>query len=303
MRDELDIHLKVRGQAPDRPSPPHAPGLGVRARQRHYAERAGALRPALPMSLRRLGAVGRVVPPPPAGSPAAVVKTRVSTGSHTGTFVGRYLQHGKGPDGADATLFGPGAAQLAQWVQATRQDPHQFRIVISHADHPTLDRTQWIGLLMGQVERDLGRSLDWVAAHHYDRPNPHTHVVVRGRDRQGKDLYMTSHYFQHGMRYRASQFLSWLIGWTQTRQQHVQSTRQQADGLIRGSEDPDSRSRLLRTQDVGLSVWDRLRDWSTGGASQASALDALFRQFEAHRRTQEQLRQQVYQRGGWGHGR
>src|SRR4029453_12628660 len=107
MRDDLDIHLKVRGQDPARPSHPHAPGLGGRARQRHYAERAGALRPALPMSLRRLGAVGRVVPPPPAGSPEAVVKTHVSTGSHTGTFVGTYLQKGKGQDGTDATLFGP----------------------------------------------------------------------------------------------------------------------------------------------------------------------------------------------------
>ena len=300
MRDDLDIHLKVRGQDP---APAHATGLGGRATKRHYAERAGALRPALPMSLRRLGAVGRVVPPPPPGSPEAVVKTHVSTGSHTGHFVRTYLQAGKGQHGTDATLFGPGAAQLAQWIQATRHDPHQFRIMISHADHPTLDRTQWMELLMGQVERDLGRSLDWVAAHHYDRPNPHTHVVVRGRDCHGKDLYMTPHYVQQGMRSRASQFLSWLIGRTQTQQQHVQSTRQQADGLIRGSEDPDSRSRLFRTQDAGLSAWDRWRDWSTSGASQASALDALFRHFEAHRRTQEQLRQQIQQRGGWGHGR
>jgi hypothetical protein len=253
------------------------------------------------MSLRRLGAVGRVVPPPPAGSPEAVVKTRVSTGGHTGHFVRTYLQKGKGQAGADATLFGPGVAQLSQWVQAARQDPHQFRIVISHADHPTLDRTQWIGLLMAQVERDLGRSLDWVAAHHYDRPHPHTHLVVRGRDRQGKDLYMTPHYFQHGMRYRASQFLSWLIGWTQTQQQHHQSHRQQADGLIRGSEDPDSRSRLARTQELGQSVWQRLQAGTPWQAS--SALDALARQFDATRRTQEQLRQQFQQRGGWGHGR
>jgi hypothetical protein len=302
MRDELDIHLKVRGQDPARPSHPHAPGLGVRARQRHYAERAGALRPALPMSLRRLGAVGRVVPPPPTGSPQAVVKTTVSTGGNTGWFVGTYLQKGKGQAGSDAPLFGPAVAQLPQWVRATKQDPHQFRIIISHAPHPTLDRTQWIALLMAQVERDFqGRPLDWVAAHHDDRPNPHTHIVVRGRDRQGKDLYMTPHYFQHGMRYRASQFLSWLIGWSQTQQHHLQSNRQQADGLLRGSDDPDTRSRLARTQDLGQSLWQRLQAGTPWQAS--STIDALARQLDTYRRTQEQLRQQVQQRGGWGHGR
>jgi hypothetical protein len=112
---------------------------------------------------------------------------------------------------------------------------------------------------------------------------------------------MTPHYVQHGMRYRASQFLSWLIGWTQTQQHHHQSHRQQADGLIRGSEDPDSRSRLARTQELGQSVWQRLQAGTPWQAS--SALDALARQFDATRRTQEQLRQQVQQRGGWGHGR
>ena len=36
--------------------------------------------------------------------------------------------------------------------------------------------------LMGRMEADLGTGLDWVAVNHWNTDNPHTHIVVRGRD-------------------------------------------------------------------------------------------------------------------------
>jgi hypothetical protein len=301
MADELDIHLKRRGQDPQSQTHTHGRSLGHRAKQRHYAERAHALRPQLPTRLQSLGAVGRVVPPPPAGSPQPVVRTTVTTGQRTRGFLHSYLQKGKGQDGAPAQLFGPGVAHLAQFVRDVRQDPHQFRIMVSTPDHAQLDRGQFIDLLMAQVERDLRRPLDWVAAHHYDTKDPHTHIVLRGRDRHGKVLYMDRNYYSHSMRYRASQFLSWFIGFTQTQQQQQQSDRQQADGVVRSGDDPDTRQRAARSQDSGPSVWERLQSWATGASGQASALDALHRQLDAQRRAQEQIRHQQ-QRGGRGYG-
>ncbi len=41
---------------------------------------------------------------------------------------------------------------------------------------------------MGRMEADLGTGLDWVAVNHWNTDNPHTHIVVRGRDDTGKDL-------------------------------------------------------------------------------------------------------------------
>ena len=32
---------------------------------------------------------------------------------------------------------------------------------------------------MAQVDRDLGRRLDWAAVNHHDTDNPHAHIVMR----------------------------------------------------------------------------------------------------------------------------
>jgi len=99
------------------------------------------------------------------------------------------------------------------------------------------------------VAQDLGRPLDWLAAHHDDRPHPHPPMVVRGRDRHGKDLSMDKHSYEHGLRNRASQILLWFIGSHQTRQQMQQRDRQHADGWQRGGDDPEARLRQTLSAD------------------------------------------------------
>ena len=41
---------------------------------------------------------------------------------------------------------------------------------------------------MSQVERDLGRKIEWAAVNHFDTGHPHAHIVVRGVDRDGHEL-------------------------------------------------------------------------------------------------------------------
>src|SRR5262249_21389309 len=154
---------------------------------------------------------GPVLRPLPAHSQQAFVQVRVTNVRTTGKHLS-YLTHAKGPARQDTTLFGPAAAATRRFVQEAQQDPHQFRLVVSVPDHARLDRTRYIALYMAQVERDLGRPLDWVAAHHCDTQHPHTHIVLRGRDRDGKALYMERDYYQFGLRARASQLLTWMFG-------------------------------------------------------------------------------------------
>ncbi len=52
--------------------------------------------------------------------------------------------------------------------------------------------------LMGRMEADLGTGLDWVAVNHWNTDNPHTHIVVRGRDDTGKDLIIAGDYIADG---------------------------------------------------------------------------------------------------------
>src|SRR5438128_9190299 len=58
---------------------------------------------------------------------------------------------------------------------------------------------------MRQMEEDLGTRLDWVAVDHFNTGHPHSHVIVRGRDEQGKDLIIAQDYITDGVRLRAQE--------------------------------------------------------------------------------------------------
>jgi hypothetical protein len=221
----------------------HEQDLQIHLRRR-YVEQAQARRPRLPQRLRALGAVGPVLRPLPANSQQAFVQVRVTNVSTTGRHLS-YLTHAKGPARQEATLFGPAAAATRRFVQEAQHDPHQFRLVVSVPDHPRLDRTRYIELCMAQVERDLGRPLDWLATHHFDTQHPHTHIVIRGRDRNGKDLYMERDYYQFGLRVRASQLLTWFFGPQQVQQREAE--RLAFNGVPKGLDDPDERGRVAQT--------------------------------------------------------
>jgi hypothetical protein len=303
----LEIHLRRRFV--EQATPQHV--------RRRFIERAAAQRPRLPGNLKQLGAVGPVTRPLAAGSRTAFVKVGVTQGHTTGRHLA-YLTRAQNPGTHPATLFGPGVANTAAFVQAARQDPHQFRIVVQVPAHPALDRTRYIALVMAQMEQDFKRPLDWMAAHHYDTEHPHTHIVLRGRDRDGKDLYMERHYLTHGLRTRAAEVLTWLLGPMRQQQQFIQSDRQAYDGVLRGLDDPDLRARVQQTPEVSrqadILAQARLRveqsssltqpsfveraqpDTTASMASLAARLTALQQMLQA------QQQAQTHQRGGWGYG-
>jgi len=66
--------------------------------------------------------------------------------------------------------------------------------------------------LMGRMEADLGTRLDWVAVDHWNTDNPHTHVVLRGKDDTGKDLIIAGDYIADGFRHRAAELATEWLG-------------------------------------------------------------------------------------------
>ena len=62
------------------------------------------------------------------------------------------------------------------------------------------------------MEADLGTRLDWVAVDHWNTDNPHTHIVLRGKDDTGKDLVIARDYISDGMRNRASELATEWLG-------------------------------------------------------------------------------------------
>src|SRR5581483_989103 len=128
----------------------------------------------------------------------------------------RYIQReGVTREGGRGELYGADTdhADGRSFEQRSRNDRHQFRFIVSPEDAVDLsDLKGFTRDLMHEVERDLGTQLDWVAADHWDTDNPHTHIVLRGRDSAGHDLIIAGDYIAHGMRHRAAAIATEWLG-------------------------------------------------------------------------------------------
>jgi type IV secretory pathway VirD2 relaxase len=137
----------------------------------------------------------------------------------------RYIEReGVGRDGQQGRAYSALSddADLADFEQRGRKDRHQFRFIVSPEDAAELeDLHRYTRDLMQRMAQDLGTQLDWVAVDHWNTDNPHTHIVLRGRDDQGKDLIISRDYIADGMRRRACELATeWLGPRTELEIQH-----------------------------------------------------------------------------------
>lgn len=117
-----------------------------------------------------------------------------------------------GGDRADATGF----------LERSANDPHQFRFVVSADDGGRLsDLKPFVRDLLSQMEHDLDTKLDWIAVDHFNTGHPHTHIVIRGRDDQGRDLVMARDYIAFGIRARAQSLITLELG-PESQLEHLQ---------------------------------------------------------------------------------
>ncbi|MED5500646.1 MAG: relaxase/mobilization nuclease and DUF3363 domain-containing protein [Pseudomonadota bacterium] len=128
----------------------------------------------------------------------------------------RYIERdGVGRDGEPGRAYGPqiDAADLDTFKKRCADDRHHFRFIVSPEDGGELeDLRTYTRHLMGRMEADLGTRLDWVAVDHWNTDNPHTHLVVRGRDDTGKDLIISRDYIAQGFRHRAAELATEWLG-------------------------------------------------------------------------------------------
>jgi type IV secretory pathway VirD2 relaxase len=126
----------------------------------------------------------------------------------------RYIQReGVERDGTKGTLYGPdGPASAEDFERAVPGEKHQFRFILSPEDGEELDMPSYVRRFMAQVEKDVGRRLDWAAVNHHDTDNPHAHIVVRGVDRDGRPVRFDREYISNGMRARAQELATLDLG-------------------------------------------------------------------------------------------
>jgi type IV secretory pathway VirD2 relaxase len=128
----------------------------------------------------------------------------------------RYIEReGIDRQGGPGHAYGPttDTADTAAFEERGREDRHQFRFIVSPEDAEQLDDLRtYTRHLMARMEADLGTRLDWVAVDHWNTDNPHTHVVLCGKDDTGKDLVISRDYIAVGMRHRAAELATEWLG-------------------------------------------------------------------------------------------
>ena len=187
-------------------------------------------------------------------------------------------------------------ADTSAFEERGRGDRHQFRVILSPEDADQLeDLRTYTRHLMGRMEADLGTRLDWVAVDHWNTDNPHTHVVLRGKDDTGKDLIISQEYITRGMRERAMELATeWLGPRTELEIQRMLAReveqerwtsldrtlqREAVDGLVKIErfDDPKLRSqrlllvgRLQRLQRMGLATETQPGTWAVHAEAEST---------------------------------
>ena len=154
------------------------------------------------------------------GSRRVIVKaryTRIAAGDlgAARAHLGYIQRDGVTREGKAGELYDANAdrADGRAFLDRSVNDPHQFRFMVSAEDSGRLaDLKPYVRDLMIQMERDLGSKLDWVAVDHYNTGHPHSHIVIRGKDDQGKDLVMARDYIGYAVRARAQGLITLKLG-------------------------------------------------------------------------------------------
>ena len=204
----------------------------------------------------------------------------------------RYIEReGVGREQDSGKAYGPvtDEADLPAFEERGREDRHQFRLIVSPEDAEQLDDLRtYTRHLMGRMEADLGSKLDWVAVNHWNTDNPHTHIVLRGKDDTGKDLIISQAYITRGMRERAAELSTEWLGprtelemqrtllrevdqerWTSLDRALQREARDGLNHVDQPARDPKLRQqrvllvgRLQRLQRMGLATEERPSVWA-----------------------------------------
>ena len=150
---------------------------------------------------------------------------------HYLTRKGGQREHEKGV-GFDASGEIALPSLLDSWER--EGDRRLWKIVVSPEAGARVDLRAHASELVRAIERDLAVDLDWAAIDHHDTAHPHVHIVVRGVDRNGRELRMPRSYIREGIRARSQEQLTRTLGWRNEQDRFV--AREQAVNVPRVTE-------------------------------------------------------------------
>ena len=224
--DELRARVGRGVGSGDRRAARKTTRLNVRLAQklaRRAGPGAGAAGDRGPLGrLRAYGARGGFVRDPRGFAQRVVVKMHFSKHGPAAVAAGKLRAHtrylgrgGVGADGADAEFYNGEGRGLdpSEMTQDWASDRHHFRVIISPENASEIDDLDaYTRVVMARMEADLETRLEWFGVNHFDTGQPHSHVVIRGRDEAGSDLVINRDYIRSGLRNRAQEHATELLG-------------------------------------------------------------------------------------------
>lgn len=88
--------------------------------------------------------------------------------------------------------------ELEKWQSAG--DQRLWKVILSPEFGDRIDLRRLARDLVGQMEKDFGTGLEWIAVTHHNTEHPHVHMVIRGVTGAGESLHFKRQYVQHGIR-------------------------------------------------------------------------------------------------------
>lgn len=130
---------------------------------------------------------------------------------------GKYLERdGAGAEGEKGQFYDrehdevDAHPRLEEWAHA---DERHFRLMLAPESGARIeDLKDFTRATMARMERDLGFELEWVAVDHHNTDNPHVHIVLRGRRRDGPELVIPRDYVGRGLRHAARDAATEMLG-------------------------------------------------------------------------------------------
>ena len=202
-----------KGKVPVQRTPRFIPSVLERAHVR-FIRVAGLGTPRVPHKHITRGVAD--VRTPRLGARRCIVKARIVRMGPHGLKAARlhlaYVERdGVDRDGSPGRLYGSDSElDRSSLSEPIRGERHQFRFIVSPEDD--IDLTTFTRELMSRVESDLSVRLRWGAVNHYDTANPHAHVIVRGVDKRGHEVWIDRTYISERMRWRAQNLLTDELG-------------------------------------------------------------------------------------------
>ena len=148
-----------------------------------------------------------------------IVKARIVRHGPRMAPLGAHLSYlrreGVTKDGQPARMYDADRedADIGAFAKRAAGDRHHFRFVVSLEDTADLTSLRaYTRDLVREMERDLGTGLDWVAVDHWNTDNPHIHLLVRGKQMDGRDLVIHREYITRGLRVRAQELATIELG-------------------------------------------------------------------------------------------